>query len=266
MTKMSQVTTPYKKRFYLPAQQWCHALYPSIMSHSIASCSGEIKWKLLQQKSRSTSKSKITIDAELTMPRSPTCPWSRLLALPRARIQVLINDTATGNKYCFFVNGSSYKNRLANDNGSGNYYDGLIVNGSSYDNNFTNDIANSNVKRGFIDVTTGSGTAGTDNNYTSDVCKAEGTSSSPLGLCSTSGGSLQGSPIQQQRSQASARPKIIAGRNNVEPYLPSSDQYAASTYYRKVSALMILALVWNKSKEENHVYFLSFRECFPPHL
>ncbi len=68
-------------------------------------------------------------------------------------------------------------------NTSNNNRDGISVCDDCDSNILTLNTANSNVEKGFVDLTSGTGTAGTDNTYEKNRCTDNMTDSEPLDLC-----------------------------------------------------------------------------------
>jgi len=69
-------------------------------------------------------------------------------------------------------------------NTSNNNRDGISVCDDCDSNILTLNTANSNVEKGFVDLTSGTGTAETDNTYEKNRCTDNKTNSAPLDLCS----------------------------------------------------------------------------------
>jgi parallel beta-helix repeat protein len=103
-----------------------------------------------------------------------------------ASFNTFANDTAIGDHLCgFFLKGSDYNNTFGRDTAEGNIGDGFYTSGSAQ-NVLSGNTAKGNVAYGYEDFSTGSGTSGTGNVYSADVCNNNGEGESdPLGLCSS---------------------------------------------------------------------------------
>jgi len=81
-----------------------------------------------------------------------------------------------------FMGNTANNNTLTMNTASSNGVDGFYLYGSS-NNTLTGNTANNNLDYGYYDSSTGTGTAGTANLYTGDVCSGNGVGgSSPSGL------------------------------------------------------------------------------------
>ncbi|MGP8057025.1 MAG: nitrous oxide reductase family maturation protein NosD [Nitrososphaerales archaeon] len=95
----------------------------------------------------------------------------------------ITTNMVNGNQYGFYL-ASAYNNTLLANRANTNSYDGFYLDGNSSKNTLTGDVAENNTQFGYVDYSSGSGTAGTASQYSRDACRGNGIDgSSPAGLC-----------------------------------------------------------------------------------
>jgi parallel beta-helix repeat protein len=105
------------------------------------------------------------------------------------RLYTSSNNTLSGNTANhnilngFLLNSTSDNNTLVSNIANSNANDGFYLDSSSNINTLDGNTANRNTQYGYYDSSTGSGTLGTANFYTGDICMSNGIGgSSPSGL------------------------------------------------------------------------------------